>query len=337
MATGRVSHAYLISGPERVGKTTLALAFAQALNCLGSDRPCGQCRSCRLVASGRFSDVRTVQAPAREEAARAEEARERSHMAGRVIKIEQIKELQRDAALLPYEGRCKVYIILNADEMNAEAQNCLLKTLEEPPPAVVLILNTTSASMLLPTVMSRCQQINLGLLSPLEIEQALCERWGVEAERARFLARICGGRIGWAIEAASDPEVEAGRAQQLDTLRRLLVSTYGERFEIAERLASQPTEALARVLDLWLGWWRDLLLVRGKCTELVTNIDCVGELAELAERWTIDQISAFIGSIQTTRQYLYQNVNHRLALEVLMLDLPSPGATRRPLPVGRPG
>lgn len=332
MATDHVSHAYLFTGPERVGKTTLALAFAQALNCTGPEPPCGQCHSCQLIATGRHPDVRLIHAVAKENSDRGEEVRQRSKLAGRQIQIHAIQEMQHDASLHAYQGRRKVYIIQDADDMNPEAQNCLLKTLEEPPPAVVLILTTANASMLLPTVASRCQQLSFSLVAAEEAERALCDRWGVERQRAHRLARICAGHFGWAVEAVQDPEVEAERMRQLEMLRQLFGATHCDRFAVAERLAGQTADAVARTLDCWLGWWRDLLLVKSGCGELASNIDCAEELARLAERWTFEQIHAFIGSIHTTRQYLSQNVNLRLALEVMLLDLPSPLSLSCPRP-----
>ena len=206
---GRVAHAYLFAGPERVGKHALALKLAQALNCeavvpdptaVGAPlaapagrtvEPCGECNPCRRIAGGLHADVQTVTVEEDEEGTQ------------KGIHVSQIREVERATALKPFEGRSRFVIIDPAEEMNAAAQNAFLKTLEEPPPQVVFALVTADESRLLPTIRSRCRRLELRLPAVAEVEAALAAR-GVEAERARLLARLSRGRIGWALEAADD-------------------------------------------------------------------------------------------------------------------------------------
>jgi len=323
----RLNHAYLFVGPARVGKAALARAFAQALNCSGEPRPCGQCRPCRLIARGVYPDFRLLQggrsAP-EGSGARASGGGERA--ASRSIGIEPIRELQREAALAPYEGHWKVYVVADAQFLTPEAANCLLKTLEEPPAHVLLILTADEPDALLPTIVSRCQQIRLAPVPTDELRAALRDRWQVEPARAELLARLAAGRPGWAIDILADPKPLEERATHLADLLALGRGTRNDRFAYAEKLAQEygrDPERVVRVLDLWLGWWRDLLLTQAGCEEMVGNWDRLDDLRRRARLLSVQQIRAALRSVEATLTHLAQNVNPRLALEVLVLGLPT--------------
>ena len=191
---GRPSHAYLFTGLSQVGKTTLARAFAQALLCeSGQGAPCGgsvdPCRTCQRVAQGRYPDVQFI-------------AAEKN-----AIQIDQVRALQADAAVAPLEGRRKIFIIQEIERATLPAANALLKSLEEPPPQVILLLTATRRDQVLPTILSRCQLVGLRPLPLEQVQTALQERWHVDEERAALLARLSGGRLGWAVTAHTDPEL----------------------------------------------------------------------------------------------------------------------------------
>ncbi|MCH7998274.1 MAG: DNA polymerase III subunit delta', partial [Chloroflexi bacterium] len=226
LANGRAAHAYLFVGPERVGKHTLALKLAQALNCEDDERPCGECNTCRRIAGGIHADVQTVVV---EEAEDDESVRKGIH-------VSQIREIERATALKPFEGLTRVVIIDPAEEMNAAAQNAFLKTLEEPPPQVVFVLVAVDESRLLPTIRSRCRRLELRLPTLADVEAALLER-GVEGERARLLARLSRGRIGWALEMADDASLLERREESLAQARALGSMGVADRLALAERLA----------------------------------------------------------------------------------------------------
>lgn len=318
IATDHLTHAYLLAGPPQIGKSTLALTFAQALNCVGEDAPCGQCRPCRLIASGRYPDVRLVE---------TERAASGERKGKREIGIDQVRALQHEVNLKPYEGRWKVAIIAGAEELSLEAANALLKTLEEPPPQVVLILTATSSEALLPTIVSRCQLITLRPLPAAAIESALLAR-GVPAERARLLSRLAEGRIGWAIQASQDESLLIARQDTLAQLVRLAAARRSERLAYAQVLAQrfsrdgEGPEEVGEVLELWAGWWRDVLLVQEGCPELVVNVDREEALQREAGRGRPEQSRSFLQALRQTQEQLTQNVNPRLALEVLLLSVP---------------
>ncbi len=311
----RVGHAYLITGLEQVGKTTLARTFAQALNCLAEEmgeRPCGQCRACKLIANDRHPDVRLV----------LPEVSGRGQLA---LKIEAIRQLQRDLNLGAYEARTKVAILKCFDAANANAANAFLKTLEEPPNNVVLLLTADDADTLLETIRSRCRNLHVRPLVPDLIEQSLAVRWQVPASEATVLAHLADGRLGWAVQAARDSTILKTRQTQLETLYDALAGNRVARFALADKL-SRKAEELPDVFKTWLSWWRDALLLTQANGQrvVISNIDQQAQLAEKVKGWPADQ--AFT-SLQQTNQALWQlarNGNTRLVVENLLLAYPLP-------------
>ncbi len=324
---GRVAHAYLFAGPERVGKHTLALKLAQALNCEGTAaargeparpepsrriEPCEECAPCRRIAGGIHADVQTVS---------VEEGEEGSQKG---IHVSQIREVERATALKPFEGRCRVVIIDPAEEMNAAAQNAFLKTLEEPPPQVVFALVTADESRLLPTIRSRCRRLELRLPALSAVEAVLLAR-GVEAERARLLARLSRGRIGWALEAAGDTSLLERREELLSQARALAGMSVAQRLELAERLAAEfkrKPEALFAALEAWHNWWRDVLLVQAGAEDGVAGVDRLAELREDAVRHDRPGVAEFVRAIGEAGRNLQENAQPRLVLETLLLGAP---------------
>lgn len=303
LAAGRVGHAYLFSGPPHIGKTKLALALAQALNCEQPERPCGECPSCLKVARGSHPDVRVIVGEG----------------AGG-IKIEQIRALQREASLAPYEGRYRVLILRRIDQASNEAANSLLKTLEEPPAHVVLALTAVHPESLPLTVVSRCQSLELRPTAHHVIEAALRER-GLQPAQARLLAQLSGGRVGWALSTSQDDTALDQRRHDLDQLVELLSADRVERLEFALERSRDP-EAVQHQIELWTTWWRDLLLLCCQDENHVVNTDRIDNLRRMAEQITLRQTWGVLKALQTTAEQLAANVNRRLALEGLLLKLP---------------
>ena len=250
MAAGPAPHAVLLVGPPGVGKTTLAGDLAAALLCTApnpADRPCRTCRACRLVASGNHPDLHRLAPEGPGGQVLIGDSREARAARG-------VRDLLRDLALLPVEGGARVAVIEGAAQMNEDAQNALLKTLEEPPAGVTIVLCADREELLLPTVRSRCARIRLGPTGPREIEALLGELGLADAATASRLARLAGGRPGVAVAYARAPEsvairdeiartlldlLEAGRARRLAAARDLL----GRARDLSEALDGTPAAA----------------------------------------------------------------------------------------------
>lgn len=297
----KVSHAYLFVGPSGTGRMAVALAFAQALLC---ERPsggdaCGECEGCRRVVRAVHPDVAVIRPD------------------GDSMKIEQIRDLKHAAQFPPYEGGWRIFVLDDAEAMTAEAQNSLLKLLEEPPARVVLVLIAESAAGLLPTVVSRCQLVRFSLVPAGDIEEALASRKGLPSERAQFLAALAAGRVATALRWADQDDPFAEREVALGLARAAEGGDVLAQIQMAEELA-RSRDRLPEILDLALLWYRDALVWReSRDPSLLVNRDRESEVAELAQadgRALRDRIAA----IEQTRDAVRRNVNARLALEALL-------------------
>jgi DNA polymerase-3 subunit delta' len=278
---------------------------------------CGQCRPCLLIEREAHPDVPLVHSGQPLPGAKKKSEAVPS------LKIEQVRELERQAALAPYEARYRVPILLRFHEATLGAQNALLKTLEEPPPQVVLLLTADSADRLLPTILSRCQTLKLRPLRAAAIEQALIERWQAEPERARLLASLAGGRLGWAVRACAGEEQLAQRAERLEELLQLITAPLRQRLLYSELLAKRGRVAVSEALDLWQYFWRDVLLAAGGAnTAPPMNIDRINDIQRIAGQIGPGPACQAIESIRRTLAAIERNANVRLALDVLLIELP---------------
>jgi len=245
-----------------------------------------------------------------------------------VIGIDDVKEVLHRISLKPFEGACSVIIFDGAEAMSEEAANALLKTLEEPPPQVVLLLLTANEEALLPTLRSRCLRLQLRSMAKDQMVEKLVAEHGTEPQQAERLARLSRGCLGWAISAQGNPEVMAEREAELARLQEAWEGRLEGRFSYGSQLASlffRDRETARQLLFLWLRWWRDLLLIKEGAEEYVHNTDRLTPLRLQASVLTTGQVLGFLKRLLKTLDALDRNASPRLALEVLMLDLPAGG------------
>lgn len=321
IAAGRDSHAYLISGPEGIGKSLLAVRLAQALNCeTYPDKPCLECRACRRIERGNHPDVRLVSLETQAAALKSSQTSR-----SKDLKIDTIREWQRDIALKPYEGRRRVFILLDAERLTEEASNAMLKTLEEPPPFATLILVAHSAN-LLSTIVSRCQHIRLRTLPRQQIVDTLVSHAGIDAEQATLIAAWSGGKIGWALNMVDAPDEMQTYQERLDTLMTLPTQSCSMAFRWAEDRTKEyragEHDAVYAWLELWRSWWHDVLLVAAGCPEYIMHVNRRGDLDREAQRYALSDIYRFVAQVSECVQQLRDNVNPQLALENLFLHVP---------------
>jgi len=301
---GRIVHAYLLRGPKGSGKRTFAAEIARALNCKSTgDKPCDACSSCLKTLSGNHPDIKRI-------GIRPDKTR---------IIIEQIRELQSDIQIKPYEGNYKVYIIENANEMTVDAQNCLLKTLEEPPPYGVIFLLADSAEGLLPTIESRCQIIRLKRVGVEDITRVLRKRCGLPEEKARLIASLSDGLVGRALELAEHKEFMEQRQQLFYEINEIIrTGTLGV-FNHMDFFLNKKQE-LPDMLDLCELWFRDMLVWKETGNmELVVNRDFLELLECHTKLFTCSSIQDIIEMISLTKKRLRGYTNAQMSIENLLL------------------
>jgi DNA polymerase III subunit delta' len=296
ISMGRVAHAYLFSGIEGCGKKKTALAFVQAVFC-GKEEACGVCSSCRKIASGQHPDLHMLEPD------------------GAFIKIDQVRELQKELSYRPFEAPKKACIIDGADKLNPSSGNALLKTLEEPPGDALMILIAPERSNVLQTILSRCQSLAFQPL-PAELIEARLARDGFAPDAARVAATLSGGSLRRAMEIGSDGVLE-GRASFLARVTALNLKDVATLFRTAEELAADK-EGLPGLLELLLSFLRDILIYRSR-PEGLANADLEELVAREANRCSEGRIMELIEQLLAMRRMLVRNVNARLALEVFFM------------------
>lgn len=308
VSAGRERHAYLFTGPSGIGRRTLALRFAQSLNCLKSpvpSQPCRKCPTCKRIEQMQHPDLIVVQ----------------SEHEGETLRIDQVRELQHTLSLAPYEARYRIALILRFEEAHSSAANAMLKTLEEPPEHAIVILTANSAENLLPTIASRCEVLRLRSLSMNETVNGLKTLRGMPGEEAERLAHISDGRPGYAIRLFEQPTLLGQRQRWLDELVQLIVNSRRDRFASAKEIADDK-EGLRNKLQVWLTFWRDVLVCVSGDGKSITNLDYSDQIQKLAAVSDLNQAKFYVNSVVHTIEYIDHNVNARLALEVMLIDLP---------------
>lgn len=298
VAAGRIAHAYLFSGPEGCGKRRTALSLVKALYCRTGDA-CGACPGCTRVQALQHPDLHLLEPD------------------GAFIKIDQVRQLQRELTLRPYEAPFKCCIIEAVDRFNPASGNALLKTLEEPPGNALMILLTDNPDGVLTTIRSRCQAVNFGQLSEDAVLQIVSAQ-GIDPHVGRLAASLAGGSPGRALALCAEGVLN-GRQELLEQILSRQDEGIGQLFTRSERIAADK-ETLADKLDLLVSFLRDLLLLHTGSNELVNS-----DLEETARRAILnrspERIMEMITQVMETQRALKRNVNARLAMDVLLMRL----------------
>jgi DNA polymerase-3 subunit delta' len=313
VARGRVPQSLLFGGPEGVGKRAVATALAQAVNCprrkqAGGDDACGTCPTCKRIERGQHTDVTVL-----------DKGGEAS------IKILPLRERVLDViGYRPFEAERRVYIIDPADELTTQAQDALLKTLEEPPPAAILILVTAYPDTLTPTVQSRCRRLRFGPLDEATVARLLVEREGIDPSNARALAAVSGGSIGRAL-ATEAGDLEPDR----DAALALVASARGrtaERLAAAAKFAKHSSkrrdrEALGARLAIAGSLLRDLGVIASGRAEPLANADLEDDLRQLSRAYDLTRVSDGYRAITRAQTWLDRNASPKIVADWIAVNL----------------
>jgi len=293
---------YLFIGPAGVGKTFTALNFAKALNCKreGIDS-CDKCSSCLKIDHLNHPDVQIIK-PEKDS-----------------LKIEQIRNLKREAAYKLYEGKKRVWIIEEANKFTLEAANSALKIIEEPPPDTIFILISETKREILPTILSRCEIIRFSSLSSEQIREIIINHLPQNSSKISLIMNLSRGSVKKALFLIKEENILKERDNIINKLNRNI--TIEEIFELVANWKNFDEEQLEEILNMTLFWFRDLLLLKeGEDIELI-NSDKIEKLKEEEKRYSYFTIRDAINTIEATKNYLKRNVKPKLALENMWLKL----------------
>ncbi|HOM02505.1 MAG TPA: DNA polymerase III subunit delta' [Acetivibrio sp.] len=301
----KIGHAYIFYGPEGIGKSTVAKIFASVLMCSDNtgDKSCGSCQSCRLFENGTNPDFSVLECK------------------GLSIGVEEIRNLQHDICVRPLYSKRKVYLIRQAEKMTPQAQNCLLKTLEEPPEYAVIILAASNYEALLETIRSRSVRIDFKKNTFDEVKRFIINRAGGDFEQADFIASYADGVIGRAIKLMESEEFKELREKAIDAVIKLSGSDFENLLDIS-RMFDENKDSVDSILDIMLLFYRDLLVVGKYGNEkLLINSDKKDIILKNTGKFSVGKLLKNIDIIEKTRNNLEQNANYQLAIEVMLMKL----------------
>ena len=306
IAMDKVSHAYIINGPDKSGKMMLAEAFAATLQCeAGGTEPCGECHSCKQAAGRNQPDIIYVK-----------------HEKPNTISVDDIRtQVNNDIVIKPYSSKHKIYIIDEAEKMNVQAQNALLKTIEEPPAYAIILLLTTNADNFLPTILSRCVTLNLKVVQDEQIKQFLMSNYQVPDYQADICVAFAQGNVGKAIQLASSEDFNELKAAALQLLKRIKDIDLYEMTEAVKQIGQYKLQ-INDYFDLMMIWYRDVLLFKatGDVNGLIFK-DEVYDIKRQAEKSSYNGIEEILQALRKAQIRLNANVNFDLVIELLLLTI----------------
>jgi len=304
----KVSSSYIFVGSEGTGKKLTAIEFAKALNCLDLNKnieACENCQSCNEINKQCSPDLIIIE-PTKNS-----------------IKIEQIREMRKEIGLKPFKNKKKIYIIDKAEKMTLEASNCLLKTIEEPPYYAIIILICSRIDPILPTIVSRCQIINFGLITSIKIKElSLSKIKNIEKEKVEIISKLAQGSIGKAFKLSTDKEYFIRRETLLNYLSTIVTGKYSnDFFEKVEKIVFE-IDKIEEILEIIKLWYRDILIIKktGK-QKYIVNCDKLEMLGKKSQVYSQKMLIDILNYLELAEEYLTKNVNKRLILERLYIKM----------------
>ena len=314
-----VGHAHLLTGPPHVGKMTLAMDLAAAVNCVERDNikegPCGRCQPCRRTRAGHNPDL-LILVPGDDE------------KSANRVSIDQVRKAENFLSTTPVENSWKTLIIDQAETLSTgqgESANAILKTLEEPPPGVLIILLTTDEPAVAPTIRSRCRISALIPMAGPQLAQHLSKHMELAPETALMLAKIARGCFGRTVSPPPAPSIIHAHQEQMQEISQCSAAPLHERFRHAERMAKtfpDDREAVRQEIYRWQHWWRDVMLIQHDLERHIENAEHTACLRQQAQVTPAQEVVRFLRRSQETLEALKANVNPRLAIERMMLAVP---------------
>lgn len=306
IATKKVSHAYIINGERSSGKEFIARIFAMALQCEeGGVEPCGECHSCKQALSGNQPDIVYV-----------------SHEKPNTIGVEDIRaQINGDIAIKPYSSPRKIYIMNEGEKMTVQAQNALLKTLEEPPEYAVILILTTHVEALLPTILSRCVVLNMKPVPDALVKKYLMEELEVPDYKANICVAFARGNIGKAKQLASSEEFEKVKDEAITLVKYINDMEINEIVKAIKKITEYKFD-VNDYLDILSAWYRDVLLF--KATKDVNSLifkEEIQQIMRVSDRSTYEGIETIVNALQQAKRRLEANVNFDLTMELLLLTI----------------
>ena len=302
----RVSHAYILNGERGSGKKMLANLFAMTLLCeTGDNEPCGKCQSCKQAESGNHPDIIRV-----------------THEKPNSISVDDIRtQVNNTVDIKPYQGPYKVYIIPQADMMTPQAQNAILKTIEEPPSYAVFLLLTENAETLLPTINSRCVMLKLRNIKDTLIKKYLMENLEIPDYKADMCTAFAQGNMGRAIMLANSDHFNEIREEAVQLLKHINEMELNEIVAAVKNISVYKLE-ITDYLDIIMIWYRDVLLYKAtKEIDKVVFKDQLQSIKEQARKSSYEGIELILESLEKAKARLKANVNFDLVMELLFLTI----------------
>ena len=310
LSTGKVSHAYIINGEKSSGKEFIAKVFAMTLQCeKGAAEPCQECHSCHQALSGNHPDIIFV-----------------THEKPNSVSVDDIRtQINGDVSIKPYSRPYKVYIVNEAEKMTVQAQNAILKTLEEPPEYVVILLLTTNVNSMLPTILSRCVVLNMKPVADELVRGFLMRQMMVPDCKAEICVAFARGNIGKAKALASSEDFENVKSEALSLLKYINEMELSEIIAAIKKINEYKLE-INDYLDIFSVWYRDVLLF--KATSDINHLvfrEEIQTLRRTAQRSSYEGIERIIEALDTAKRRLDANVNFELTMELLILTIQENG------------